>query len=232
MNQEFHKQELIFCNWSPFSYGSETMRQQAIIAKRHIYPGLILYLIGFYLIMPWIFYKINHLDLLTTWLPNSLLLATSLEWHWSRTPGLFIFNYIADNPTTSHAGEISAKYLKVASILGLAFVASTIGFKNIKRGLIFAIVMLIFTHAIGPPLISRFCAFVFYNILARNDPTANDPNNISFLIKVKLMITSIIGMVTSILLIILEGKILHFINAHDLEKLLHIDLWSNLINLN
>jgi len=134
-----------------------------------------------------------------------------LSWA-SNIPYLNMFKYLSNRPTTSAVGAFSNKTLQVCGLLGVAFVA--IKEKNKTKALIFTSVMLLLSHTIGPPLIIRFCAFIYYKILARHDPDADDPNITRFSRKIQLLLTSIFGIALGLFIIYIENLIIEYLVAN------------------
>jgi len=200
-----------WCDWSSYTFGNTQRRPAFVLHQNKFYGGLILYIILYYLGGIYIFNKFNYSSGLVTWLPNPSLFAATLSWT-SSLPYLDIFKYLSNKPTTTAVGAFSNKTLQICGLLGLAFVA--LRRKNTKQSIIFICVMLLFSHAIGPPLILRICAFIYYKILARHDTDANDPNITRFSRKIQLLLTSIFGFIIAMFLIYIENLIIRYLEGN------------------
>ena len=153
-----------YCDWP------QTKLEGGPIIKNKLFyiVGLIIYLVGFGVIIPVIFYKLKWFELLEVWIPNLDLLATALCFRFGPfNSGIFsfIYNLDADTPLEKWS-QLIINYI---ALLGLTFVVARRTYKSrsIAHGWSVAFIMILMTYLMPNDYIEQAMEWSFWKYLQK-----------------------------------------------------------------
>ena len=156
--------------------------------------GLIIFILIFLLLIPYIIYNLGYYYLLQAYLPNVDLIANILTWQggpydmWTR---LYLIS-----PITVY-GFISQTLINYLALLGVTFLISkeTLKTNSIKKGWSLAFIMLLMTYLLP----SRFISFIMKKMYKFIENKSNYTSDIVY------SFTMLFGSIITILIIVMES---------------------------
>ena len=212
-------QGIDWCDWSTLPFGEARNTPPLIYDAKRYYIGLIIYIIIYTFVLPWILYTANKLYLLTALLPNYHLFAEALSFHkgfGGGHAGPSIFSFLVVNESSPNTvAVISNKILDLCSLLGLVYivVVNSIS-KNIIYGLAFGFIILIMTHLLGSFIISKTCSYLYYKIFTYPRTGWKKEK--------RTLISALGGIIVALLLIFIEAIMLKKLRTGYIERIVNI----------
>ena len=125
-----------------------------IVDKKRHYIGLLIYLVIFVIMIPYLLIKNNYYEILAGYFPNLDLIATCIGYHGGPANS-FIWTHLYNPADSTFTGYITSNFINMLALLGVTYIIAYYTFmkKSIYKGWARAFIMLPMTYFIPSNII-------------------------------------------------------------------------------